>query len=424
MGAVSAPTEAGVRAVQRRSVVVLSGAQVLGGLGVGAGVAVGALLAAGLTGSEAVAGFASTASVVGAALAALPLVKVTAARGRRVGLATGMAVAAVGAGAVVVGAATGWLVVLFVGFVLSGGASASGLQARYAATDLAEPSHRARDLSIVVWATTVGAVAGPNLADPTGRVAVRLGLPQLSGGYLLALLTFALSGALVWLVLRPDPLLTARRRHAGADTPPARHPALRHSLDVVRRSPGAALGLAAIAVGHTTMVSVMVMTPVHMRHVDVSLVVIGLVISVHILGMYALSPVVGLLSDRVGRRAVIAVGVVVLLAACVVAGVAAADDAVVLGLGLFLLGLGWSCALVAGSTLLTESVPEPERPGVQGASDLVMNVCGAVGGAVAGIVVAVASYGWLTTLAAVPVVLLGASLLRHRRPRRPVTSAA
>ncbi len=420
----SAPTATGVRAVQRRSVLVLSAVQVLGGLGVGAGVAVGALLAAGLTGSEAVAGLASTASVVGAALAALPLVKVTAARGRRTGLATGLGIAALGAGAVVVGAATGWLVVLFVGFVLSGAASASGLQARYAATDLAAPSHRARDLSIVVWATTVGAVAGPNLADPTGRVAMRFGLPQLSGGYLLALLTFSLAGVLVWLLLRPDPLLTARRRHLDADSPPAHHPALRHSVAVVRRSPGAALGLAAIAVGHTAMVSVMVMTPVHMRHVDVSLVVIGLVISVHILGMYALSPVVGLLADRVGRHAVLAAGTLVLLVSCLVSGLAAADDAVLLGLGLFLLGLGWSCTLVAGSTLLTESVPEPERPGVQGASDLAMNVCGAIGGAVAGIVVAVASYGWLTALAAVPVVLLAVAVLRSPRSGRPVSSPA
>src|SRR5262249_6082481 len=152
--------------------------------------------------------------------------------------------------------------------------------------------------------------------------------------------------------------------------------------------------------------------------VDVSLTIIGLVISVHILGMYAFSPLVGLASDRFGRRPIIVVGGVLLLLACLVSGTAPADDAVRLGFGLFLLGLGWSCGLVAGSTLLTESVPEPERPGAQGASDLVMNVCAAVGGALAGVVVAVSTYGWLTVMAAVPVVLLLVWLV-SARPTRP-----
>lgn len=407
--------------MQRRAVIALSGAQVLGGLGVGAGVAVGGLLAAGLTGSEGTAGLASTASVVGAAVAALPLVRITDRRGRRIGLATGLAIAGVGAAFVVVGAVTGWLPLLFLGFLLTGAATAAGLQARYAATDLAQPQHRARDLSTVVWATTVGAVAGPNLADPAGRVAMDLGLPELSGGYLLALITFGLAAIVVAATLRPDPLLTARARSAAIGAPPAPRPALRHSLTVVRASRGAVLGLAAIAVAHTAMVSVMVMTPIHMRHVDVSLVVIGLVISVHVLGMYALSPLVGLASDRFGRQPLLVVGAVLLLVACAISGTAAADDAVRLGIGLFLLGLGWSCGLVAGSTLLTESVREAERPGVQGASDLVMNVCGAAGGALAGVIFALATYGWLAALTAVPVVLLLGWMIAGRARRTAAT---
>ncbi len=400
--------------VQRRAVLVLSGTQVLGGLGVGAGVAVGGLLAADLTGSEGAAGLASTASVVGAALAALPLVRITEAHGRRIGLATGLLIAALGAVMVVVGAAYDLIWLLFLGLLLSGAASASGLQARYAAVDLAAPAHRARDLSTVVWATTVGAVAGPNLADPTGRFALWAGLPELSGGYLLALLTFGVGAVVVWLLLRPDPLLTARTLHPAARA--VRHrPGLRESLAVVRTSPGAGLGLAAVAIAHTAMVSVMVMTPIHMRHVDVSLVMIGLVISVHVIGMYALSPLVGIAADRLGRLPVIVSGAVLLLVSCLVAGTAAPDDTLALGVGLFLLGLGWSCGLVAGSTLLTESVPEVERPGVQGLSDLLMNACGAVGGALAGLIVAVATYGWLTAMAAAPVAALLAGALVRRR---------
>jgi MFS family permease len=416
-----APTAPDIARAQRRTLAVLSGAQVLGGLGVGAVAAVGGLLAAGVAGSEGAAGLASTANVVGAAIAALPLVRVTDRHGRRAGLACGLLIAAVGAAAVVVGAAGSSLPMLFLGFLLTGAATAAGLQARYAATDLARQQHRARDLSIVVWATTLGAVAGPNLADPTGLFALQLGLPELSGGYLLALLTFGAAALGVMVLLRPDPLLTARARAVDAGQAHAPRPALRHSLSVVNRSADARLALAAIVVAHTAMVSVMVMTPIHMQHVDVSLVIIGVVISVHILGMYAFSPLVGLASDRIGRRPVLAGGAILLLAACLVSGTAAADDSIGLGVGLFLLGLGWSCGLVAGSTLLTESVPEPERPGVQGASDLLMNTAGAVGGAVAGVIFAVATYGWLALIAAVPAALLLMWLLRARvRPAASV----
>ncbi len=400
--------------MQRRTVAVLCGAQVLGGLGVGAAVAVGGLLAAGVTGSEAAGGLAQTCGVVGAALAALPLVRVTDRAGRRIGLSTGLGIAALGAVFVVVGAAQGFTPLLFLGFVLTGAASAAGLQARYAATDLSTDRHRGRDLSTVVWATTIGAVAGPNLADPAGRVALQLGLPELTGGYLLAIVALALAATLVVAGLHPDPLLMARSHAEGRGEVRAPRPQLKHSMAVIRARTGALLGLVAIAVAHTAMVAVMVMTPIHMGHVDVSLTVIGFVISVHILGMYAFSPLVGMASDRFGRRPVLLVGAVLLLGACLACGTAPADGAVQLGIGLFLLGLGWSCALVAGSTLLTESVPEPERPGAQGASDLVMNVCAAVGGALAGLVVALASYGLLTLLAAVPVVLMLVWMLSGR----------
>ncbi len=391
---------------QPRTVGILSAAQVLGGLGVGAAVAVGGLLAAGVTGSEGTAGLAQTCGVVGAALAAIPLVRLTDRGGRRVGLSVGLAIAALGAVVVIVAAAHGWTLLLFGGFVLTGAATAAGLQARYAATDLATDQHRARDLSTVVWATTVGAVAGPNLADPAGRVAISLGLPELTGGYLLAAGVLAMASIVVFAGLSPDPLLAARARAFDRGESHAPRPRFRYSMGIIRSSPMASLGLAAIAVSHTAMVAVMVMTPIHMAHVDVSLVIIGVVLSVHIVGMYAFSPLVGIASDRFGRRPVLFTGAVLLLLACAISGTAPADDAPRLGLGLFLLGLGWSCGLVAGSTLLTESVPEQERPGAQGSSDVVMNVCAAIGGALAGIVVAVASYGVLAALAAIPVVLL------------------
>jgi MFS family permease len=167
--------------------------------------------------------------------------------------------------------------------------------------------------------------------------------------------------------------------------------------------------MSAIAIGHVAMVMVMVMTPIHMAHVDVTLTLIGLVISVHVAGMYALSPVVGWGVDRFGRIPVIVMGIAILLVSCVLAGLAAGDQVILLGIGLFLLGLGWSCTLIAGSTLLVDDVGPVQRPSVQGLSDLVMNVAGAVGGAVAGLVVAFSSYAVLCAVAAIPV--LGLALL-------------
>jgi MFS family permease len=162
------------------------------------------------------------------------------------------------------------------------------------------------------------------------------------------------------------------------------------------------------------MIAVMVMTPVHMKHMDLSLTVIGLVISIHVLGMFAFSPLVGMVADRIGTRRVVQVGLVTLLAATGVAGTAPEMGTTQLMVGLFLLGLGWSCTLIAGSTLLSSGVDDTFRSSSQGASDLIMNLMGAFGGIFGGVVISVLSYGWLCALTAAPVALLGAATLRHR----------
>ena len=166
------------------------------------------------------------------------------------------------------------------------------------------------------------------------------------------------------------------------------------------------------------MVSVMVMTPVHMTHVDVTLSVIGLVISVHVLGMYVFSPVVGALSDRIGRVRVIQIGFSILLAAALIAGTARADDAITLGVGLFLLGLGWSCTLIAGSAYLTETVDTQTRASSQGASDLVMNLSGAGGGALAGVIIGTLSYGWLCFISSILISILAMYSIKMSRASR------
>ncbi len=394
--------------VQRHVLRTLVVAQMLGGVGMSAGVAVGALLAEQVSGSARWAGLGGTFQILGAAVIAIPMSRVMAARGRRPGLALGYVLATVGAVGLITSGVIGNFPLLLVSSVLFGGATASTSQSRYAAADLALPAHRARDLSIVVWATTVGSVLGPNLVGPSTPVADRLGLPALTGPYVFSILGLLLAIAVVSLRLRPDPLLEARRRQVaeGDDSGPA-HGSVSRGLRVVAGIPAARLGLVTLALGHVVMVSVMVMTPLHMSHGDAGLEVIGLVISIHIVGMFAFSPLTGMAVDRFGGRAVAVVGSGILSGATLLASASPEGGSATLGVGLFLLGLGWSCTLVAGSTMLTAAVPAIERPGAQGASDLVMGLVAGLGGALAGVVVDRASFTALALVALGVAVAIG-----------------
>ena len=390
---------------QRKVLRVLSSAQILSGVGVTGTAAAGSLLVSQISKSETLAGLAQTTSVLGAALMALPLSRLTQIGGRRLALSVGYSVGAIGSLLAIVGGSHGSLLIMLMGTFLIGAASASAYQARFAAIDLATSADRSRDLSFVVWASTVGAVTGPNLMAPTGHIASALGLPKLVGPYLIAAVSLTCATIVIRLFLKPDPYLTANIASDGVTQ--KKHESTRVALKHIRSNPKSLFAIAAIAVGHLVMVSIMSMTPVHMAHVNVQLSIIGIVISVHVLGMYAFSPIVGWLTDRIGCIKVIQIGVVLLLLASVVSGTADAMDALRLGLGLFLLGLGWSCTLIAGSTYLSESVSVEMKPSSQGASDLVMNLTGAFGGAVSGVVIGTIGYSWLCALAAVPVSFLG-----------------
>jgi MFS family permease len=392
--------------IQKRTIKVLATTQILSGVGVAGTVAAGSLLVSSISNSETLAGLAGATAVLGAAAMAIPLSRLTQRGGRRLGLSVGYTVGLIGAAFAIFGGSQRILIAMLIGTFLVGAASAAGYQARFAATDLADDSHRSRQLSYVVWGSTVGAVTGPNLMGPSGALAESLGLPKLVGPYILALITLGMGALVIWLFLKPDPYLTAVNLRPKSEE---KHELLsaRKTLKLIKQNPTALFAIAAIAIGHVAMVSVMVMTPVHMAHVDVTLTVIGLVISIHILGMYAFSPIVGSLSDRLGRRWVIRLGVAILLTACLISGLADPHNSIQLGFGLFLLGLGWSCTLIAGSALLSESVQTELRPSSQGASDLLMNLMGAGGGSMAGVVIGTLGYGWLCLFAAVPVAVLG-----------------
>lgn len=376
--------------VQGRTVRILAAGQVLGGVAFGATLSLGALLAVDVSGQEGLAGFATAAVTLGAALAAIPLARLAARRGRRVALSLGNALALIGIVTVVAAAALGSFAVLLAGVLLIGTGNAGNLQSRFAATDLATDDRRARDLSFVVWATTVGAVAGPLLVGPGEQLGGALGLPPLTGAYVFAFLAQAAALALYLIALRPDPLLWAQRL--------AQRPVSSGRASAETDRPVAArYAVFAVAISHVVMVAVMAMTPVHLSHIvpdgDVT-VAVGLTIALHVFGMYGMSPVFGLLADRLGRLAVVLLGQVLLAASLVVAA-AFTHDRLGVTVALVLLGLGWSAATVAGAALLTESSATALRPRRQGVSDTVMALSAAVASVIAGVVLSAIGYGGL-----------------------------
>ena len=402
-------------AVQRRTLRLLFVTQIVGGIGVAVGLSVGALLAADMAGIG-VSGLAQSAVVVGGALFAVPATSIVLRYGRRPSLAAGYFVAALGAMLVVIAAVRGSVPLLFVAFFLFGGASTAGFQARYAAVDLAPAALRGRHLALIVWGTTIGAVAGPNLAAVAGAALDQYGIPTLAGPFFFSALLFGLAAIGLMLLLRPDPAVVARGAGVsplpkGEGTKGVRT-GMRAALRAVVARPAASLGVSAMAAGHLVMVGVMAMTPVHIRSAGHdaahTLRIVGVVLSFHIAGMYAFSPVIGWLTDKLGRRPMILTGVVLLLAVCAFAG-NSGHDATRLAIGLTVLGLGWSATMVAGSTLLSESVPDELRTSAQGLSDLIMGLAGAAAGALSGLVVHGWGYPTLTLLAALataPLVVL------------------
>jgi MFS family permease len=378
-------------ALQRRTIRTLVTSQAVGALGITIGIATASLLARDLSGSEELAGLAQTTQVLGAAVGSWALARLMGARGRRAGLVTGYLVGASGAALAVLAGVVGSMTLLLVGACLLGATSSANYAARYAATDLATPGNRGRSLSIVVWATTLGAVVGPNLTGPSGDLADALDIPELTGPFALGALGMVLAALVVWVRLRPDPLLVARRAAAVVDTapdrpagPPSARPTVR---EVLRERPAIAAAIGGLAAAHAVMISVMVMTPLHMKHGGTDLEVIGVVISLHVLGMFAFAPLVGIAADRFGRVAVLASGGVVLLVSLVLCARAPEGSSPEIFVGLFLLGLGWSLATVSASTMVAELAPLGALTEVQGAADLTMGLAAAVGSAASGLIV-------------------------------------
>ncbi|MEV0322451.1 MFS transporter [Streptomyces sp. NPDC050658] len=417
--------------VQRRVLTVLVASQALGGAGMAAGITVGALLAQDLLGSTALAGLPVALFTAGAAVGALLIGRISERWGRRPGLALGHAAAALGSIGVIVAAWARTVPLLLSALVVYGAGTVTGLLARYAGTDLAPPGRRGRATGAVLVATTLGAVAGPALVGPTGTLADSLGLPRLTGPFLLAAVVYMAAALVVALGLRPDPLLLARslRQHQDAAGPqvgeghgPATGTGVVTSTGtgvvtragtgvVTRAGTGVVTGAAVMISGQLVMIAIMAMTPVHLTHHGHSTQTAGVVIGLHVGAMFLPSPLTGLVVDRIGSLPVAASSGGVLLAAGLLAAFAPPTGAMgiaLLGTALVLLGIGWNMALVSGTALVAQAAPDGAGASTQGLVDVGMSLAGATGGMVSGLVAAGGGYpllavcGGVLALAVIP----------------------
>jgi MFS family permease len=379
---------------------------------------VATIVAQEISGTTAFSGAPSASVVLGSALGSALLSALMVRRGRRAGLTTGYLVALVGAFLAVTAVVASSLPLLLVGTVLIGFGSSSNLLSRYTAADMYPTARRASAIATVVWGATIGAIVGPNLVGLAGPVAISLGLPELAGPYLVPAVFVGAAAILTFVMLRPEPYTLADRsesdRAGNGNGNDDRDGAARSLGELIRR-PTVTISILVLLAGQVAMTTIMTMTPLHMTEHGHGLGAVGIVISGHVMGMYALSPITGRLTDRFGNSAVILAGLAILALAGVLAAVAPPEGGVGLFVALFLLGYGWNLGFVAGSAMLASGLDLADRTRLQGFTDALIWSSAAAAALTSGLVVAVASYTALGLIAAVIVVGPAWALIAGRR---------
>ncbi|MFP7449924.1 MFS transporter [Bacillus altitudinis] len=398
-----------LKKLYKKVLIVVSISQIFGGAGLAAGITVGALIAQQMLGTDAYAGVPTALFTLGSAGAALFVGRLSQRYGRRIGLATGFVLGGLGAIGVVIAALVNSVILLFASLLIYGAGTATNLQARYAGTDLANEKQRATAVSVTMVMTTFGAVAGPNLVNVMGEFADLIGIPSLSGPFVLAAAAYTLAGIVLFIMLRPDPLdianrIAAYKEQNGYDNDS-------NMVKQKNNKRGLAVGATVMVLTQIVMVAIMTMTPVHMKHHGHGLGEVGIVIGCHIGSMYLPSLVTGVLVDKIGRTAMSIASGITLLLAGLLAALAPSDSMVLLVIALSLLGLGWNFGLISGTAQIVDSTEPSTRAKVQGTLDVFIALAGASGGALSGMVMANTSYavlslsGGLLSLVLIPVVI-------------------
>lgn len=373
----------------------------LGSTGHIAAVTVATIVAKDLAGTTVWAGAPSAAVVLGAAIGATVLSRLMVSRGRRGGLVVGYVIAVIGALVATLGIGQGSLPLFMLGILLIGFGNSANLLSRYAAADLYPVARRASAIGLVVWGSTFGAVLGPNLVGWAGEVSEALGLPALAGAYLLPIVFVGGAALLSFVSLRPDPYELADRSEVVDEAGGSGG----SSLVAILRRPHVPAVVIALLAGQAVMVLIMTMTPLHMADHGHDLAAVGVVISGHILGMYALSPISGRLTDRFGSAATVTAGLILVAFSAILSAVAPPEGGPILFVALFLLGYGWNLGFVAGSALLTHGLEIAERTRLQGLTDALIWSSSAAASIGSGVVVAVAGFTTLGILGAAMVVI-------------------
>lgn len=400
-----------------RLMAALFAAQVFGSTGHSMSMAVGGIVAAEITGSNAWTGLPVALGALGTALASWPLARVMARAGRRPGLVVGYGVAVAGAALVMGGVLIQSFPLLLFGMTLFGIAQTSNLLARYAAADMSPIARRAQSMGLIVWGSTAGSILGPNLMGLAVRVGQPLGLSPAGSAFLISIASYGLASLVIEVFLRPDPLLIARQLQERVSAFVVAERA--RSLGAILRDPRVRMALVALMTGQLVMIGTTSTSPVYLHDQGHHVHTIGLAVSMHLGGMYIASPLSGWLCDRFGRLPMIGVGGLVLMVAVTVAGLAPGSESGLVMLGLFLNGIGWNLAFVAGSALLTDALSTAERTSIQGMADLMMGMTGALGSAAGGLVLG--AWGFLTLNALGAACMIGPLLsLWLLRPGPPV----
>ncbi|MBJ8103081.1 MULTISPECIES: MFS transporter [Bacillus cereus group] len=409
-------TEEEQQKLYKRTLVIVSISQMFGGAGLAAGITVGALLAQQMLGTDAYAGLPAAMFTMGSAVAAFFVGKLSQKYGRRIGLATGFIVGGLGAIGVVLAALTNSIILLLVSLLIYGAGTATNLQARYAGTDLANKKQRATAVSITMVMTTFGAVAGPNLVGVMGRFAHSIGIPELAGPFILSAAAFILAGLVLFVMLRPDPLIIANIIETYKQEHTYKGQLVTEEGTENKR--GITVGAIVMILTQIVMVAIMTMTPVHMGHHGHGLSAVGLVIGFHVGAMYLPSLVTGMLIDKIGRTTMSIAGGVILLAAGVIAAIAPSNSLLLLIVALSLLGLGWNLGLISGTAQIVDSTTPSTRAKTQGKIDVFIALAGASGGAMSGMVVANSSYAALSLAGGVLALLLIPVVIWSRKGAR------
>ena len=399
--------------VRTKLMATLFVAQVCGSTGQSIVLAVGSILAASITGTNTWSGLPVAVGALGTALASWPLARLMARSGRRPGLALGYSLAIVGSVLGMAGVAVRSFPLMLAGMALFGIASTSNLLARYAAADVSTGAQRGRAMGLIVWGSTVGSMIGPNLMGPALRVGALLGIESTASAFLVSVAGYALGALLIQIFLRPDPLTLARQAQgvAGAGAPAV----TARSLGVILGDVRVQIALATLAVSQFVMISTTSTSPLYLHDQGHTVQTIGLAVSLHLAGMYVTSPLAGWLSDRFGRLLIIGAGAVILILAVLLAGMAPGSDRLLVILALFLNGVGWNMAFVAGSALLTDALAPNERASVQGLADLFMGLMGALGSATGGMILGIWGFAILNAVGAMLVLgPLTVTLLRRQ----------